>query len=97
MHNSAVSEPPSGPATPMLADSRPRRSHEGVAAQVMAKLGRVPGHTLTRAIPLWAHFYRVNVYVRNTRNDLVTCHEIRHSFFVATDDAGVIVSSQPEI
>ena len=33
-----------------------------VTAHINQKLGKVPGHVMTKSIPLWNNHWRVNVY-----------------------------------
>ena len=61
-----------------------------VTTYIDKKLGKVPGHIVTKSIPLWGNHWRVNVYVRVGSGGLIDNASIRHSFFVTTDKHGVI-------
>lgn len=60
---------------------------------MLAALGRPPELYRVAVLPLWARFYRVNVF---TGSD-PTAVEIAHSFFLAADDTGRVVSVVPPL
>ncbi|MEI8195711.1 MAG: hypothetical protein WCI73_07370 [Phycisphaerae bacterium] len=62
-----------------------------VTSYVNDLIGRVPGHLLTKTIPLWPRRWRVNVYVRDGGTGLVENNRVSHSFFVVTDVKGGIL------
>ena len=68
----------------------PHHNVDVVTAHINQKLGRVPGHVVTKSIPLWDNHWRVNVFVRENSDGLIDNIRIRHSFFVTTDKLGVI-------
>ena len=69
----------------------PHRIVDLVTAHINQKLGQVPGHVVTKSIPLWDNHWRVNVFVRENSDGLIDNIRIRHSFFVTTDKLGVII------
>ena len=69
----------------------PHHNVDVVTAHISQKLGRVPGHLVTKSILLWEGHWRVNVYVREDSGGLIDNIKIRHSFFVTTDKLGAIV------
>ena len=64
-----------------------------VRAGVLAALGRPGGLSRVAVRRVWGDRYRVNVYVGADAASLV----VAHSFFVAADAAGAILSSSPPI
>lgn len=76
-------EPPPAPARPT----------DAIRAAVLAALGRPPELYRVTVAPLWARYYRVNVL---TGTD-PTAVQIAHSYFLAADDAGRVVSAVPPL
>jgi len=64
-----------------------------VAAEVMRRLGRPEGLRRVDARMLWDGHYRVNVLVGESN----ATARLAHSFFVRIDEAGNLVSAEPEI
>src|SRR4051812_14759937 len=64
-----------------------------ISEQVVHRLGSPEDLLDVRVFRLWADHYRVNVLVGK---DVTTC-KVADSFFLVTDDDGLIVSSSPAI
>jgi hypothetical protein len=61
--------------------------------KVLASLGRPSGLYRVAVIPLWLNHYRVNVLI----GDDPTAVRIAHSYFVAADEAGRILTATPPL
>ena len=71
---------------------RPRPT-AAIQSGTLTSLGRPPGLYRVAVIPLWLNYYRVNVLVGTDPTAL----EIAHSYFVAADDAGRILTATPPL
>jgi hypothetical protein len=69
------------------------RPTAAIQGGVLASLGRPPGLYRVAAVPLWLNYYRVNVLVGTDP----TAVEIAHSYFVAADEAGRILTATPPL
>jgi len=59
--------------------------------QVLDLLGTPPNLYKVESKHLFGNWYRVNVRVKNTSNNLVTVTKIPHSYFLQTDNQGKLV------
>jgi hypothetical protein len=66
---------------------------EGIGRRVVGGLGRPPDLQRIQVRHLWDSCFRVNVF---TGLDTVS-PRMAHSYFLVTDDAGVILSSAPPL
>jgi hypothetical protein len=64
-----------------------------ITAFVMRALGRPPDLFRVTVVRLWRHHFRVNV---QTGTD-VTSARIAHSYFLAVDESGQVIASDPAI
>src|SRR5438445_12883917 len=64
-----------------------------IQSGVLASLGRPPGLYRVAVVPLWLNYYRVNVLVGTDP----TAVQIAHSYFVASDEAGRILTTTPPL
>ncbi len=60
---------------------------------ILATLGRPTGLYQVTVVPLWLNYYRVNVFIGTDP----TAVGIAHSYFVAADEAGLILSATPPL
>ena len=87
-----MSSPPGESERDEGPQDRPRPTAT-IQSSVLASLGRPPGLYRVAVIPLWLNYYRVNVLVGTDP----TAVEIAHSYFVAADDAGRILTATPPL
>jgi len=64
-----------------------------IGAQVLLALGEPPGLVRVQVRPLWGDAYRVNVLVGAD----ITSARVAHSYFLAADGEGNVVSANPPI
>lgn len=64
-----------------------------IQSGVLAALGRPQGLYRVAVLPLWTNHYRVNVLVGTDP----TAVQIAHSYFVAADEAGGIITAAPPL
>jgi hypothetical protein len=64
-----------------------------VREQLISLLGKPADLLSVQIRPLWATYFRANVFVGAS----VACAKITHSFFLVTDDDGKILKSTPAI
>ena len=87
-----MSSPPDEPRASEEPLNRPRPT-AAIQSSVLASLGRPPRLYRVAVTPLWLNYYRVNVLVGTDP----TAVEIVHSYFVAADEAGRILTSTPPL
>ena len=85
----------SPPDEPHAREATPNRPQPPAAIQsgVLASLGRPPELYRVVVVPLWLNYYRVNVLVGPDP----TAVQIAHSYFVAADDVGCILTATPPL
>ena len=85
---------------PTDAQSKNKKFERYVSEQVMEKLGEVEGFNSIRSSNVFGDNWRVDVFcVFESATELSVFKDtkIDYSFFVRTDDSGVIIKSDPEI
>ena len=87
-----MSSPPDEPRASAETQNRPQPTAT-IQRSVLAALGRPPGLYRVAVLPLWPNYYRVNVLVGTDP----TAVRIAHSYFVAADEAGRILTTTPPL
>jgi hypothetical protein len=87
----STKQEPSKHAEPKVAESRSLEA--AIRQNVMQELGRPALLLSVQVRPLWGNNYRVNVFVGAN----VASATVAHSFFVAADGNGGVLTSAPAI
>ena len=83
------------PEEPEAPEENPSRLRATAAIRdgILAALGRPPSLYRVVVVGLWLNYYRVNVLVGSP----LAAVEIRHSYFVEVDQAGLVLTSVPPL
>jgi hypothetical protein len=87
-----MSSPPDEPRASEESHTRPQPTAT-IKSGVLTSLGRPPGLYRVAVVPLWLNYYRVNLLVGTDPTAVQTAH----SYFVAADEAGRILTANPPL
>jgi hypothetical protein len=94
MRTDMATPSPAQPDEEMIGKKRRAERQEAtVAANVIRSLGQPPDFRRVTVVRLWANHFRVNVQTGAS----ATSARVAHSFFVAADEDGQVIESDPAI